>query len=70
MYGSTTVGINSASDVGAGCGVGRDAKLENSAEICRSSLTCDRIDVTHSSSTGVSGSPLSLLTRTRCSDDN
>ena len=34
-----------ARSVGSGRGVGDEAKLENSAEICRSSRTCDRIDV-------------------------
>ena len=34
-----------ATGVGSGRGVGDEAKLENSAEICRSSLTCERIDV-------------------------
>ena len=44
-YGSTTSSISAGSVVGSGRGVGDDAKLENSAEICRSSLTCDRIAV-------------------------
>ena len=62
--------MSSDSDVRAGWGVGDEAKLENSAEICRSSVTCDMMAVTHSSSTGVSGSPRSLFTRMRCSEES
>ena len=40
-YGPTTSSTRSPTDVGSGCGVGDEAKLENSAAICRSSRTCD-----------------------------
>ena len=42
--GSTTSSMSAGSSVGSGCAVGDEAKLENSAAICRSSLTCVRIE--------------------------
>ena len=43
---------------------------ENSAEIPRSSFTCDRMAVTHSSRTGDNGRPRSVCTLSRCSADS
>ena len=43
-YGSITDATSSGTSTGAGFAVGEDAKLENSAEIRRSSRTCPRIE--------------------------
>ena len=69
-YGSTTSSIKVGRPVGSGCAVGDEAKFENSVEICRSSLTCARIELTHSSSTGDSGRPESRLIRRACSAES
>ena len=44
-YGSTTSATSAGRSTGARRAVGDEAKLENSAAICRSSRTCPRIDV-------------------------
>ena len=69
-YGSTTSSISSLMFVGSGRGVGEEAKLENSAEICRSRRTWVRMALTQSSSTGERGRPRSTLTRRACSADS